>query len=120
MPACTPALTLVGLRSAEAASCVGSNVVDQKLAQVLNDCKQITYGTDATSTRGAIPAFHPFRAIPIQPVINWGSCRTRPSGPLQRVHQIGREDVLRVPTPIWSSTHALAVKVRGRILAVRS
>ena len=34
-----------------------------------------------------------------------------------RVDRIGREDVLRVLTPIWTSKHALAVKVRGRIRA---
>ncbi len=35
----------------------------------------------------------------------------------RRVDRIGREDVLRVLTPFWSSKHALAVKVRGRIRA---
>jgi hypothetical protein len=38
----------------------------------------------------------------------------------RRVDQIRREDVLRVLTPIWSSKHALAVKVRGRIRALLS
>ncbi len=36
------------------------------------------------------------------------------------VDQIGREDALRVLTPIWSSKHALGVKVRGRVRAVLS
>ena len=31
------------------------------------------------------------------------------------VDRVGREDVLRVLTPIWTSKHALAVKLRGRI-----
>ena len=35
----------------------------------------------------------------------------------RQVDRIGRQDVLGVLTPIWSSKHALAVKVRGRIRA---
>ena len=51
---------------------------------------------------------------------NWAGSMARYAYPVfgdQRVDQIGRDDVLRVLTPIWSSKHALAVKVRGRIRA---
>ena len=52
---------------------------------------------------------------------NWAGSMARYAYPVfgdRRVDQIGREDVLRVLTPIWSSKHALAVKVRGRVRAV--
>ena len=51
---------------------------------------------------------------------NWSGSMATYAYPVfgdRRVDQIGREDVLRVLTPIWSAKHALAVKVRGRIRA---
>ncbi len=54
---------------------------------------------------------------------NWAGSMARYAYPVfgdRHVDQIGREDVLRVLSPIWSSKHALAVKVRGRVRAVLS
>ena len=54
---------------------------------------------------------------------SWARLMARYAYPVfgdRRVDQIGREDVLRVLTPIWSSKHALAVKVRGHLRAVLS
>ena len=54
---------------------------------------------------------------------NWTGSMATYANPVfgdRRVDQIGREDVLRVLAPIWSSKHALAVKVRGRIRATLS
>ena len=51
---------------------------------------------------------------------NWTGSMAKYAYPVfgdRHVDQIGREDVLRVLTPIWSSKHALAIKVRGRIRA---
>jgi integrase len=51
---------------------------------------------------------------------NWTESMTKHAFPVfgsQRVDQIGREDVLRVLTPIWTSKPELARKIRQRIRA---
>ena len=51
---------------------------------------------------------------------NWTSSMATYAYPVfggRPVDEIGRQDVLSVLTPIWSTKHALAVKVRGRIRA---
>ena len=87
----------------------------------------------AVKRRSAVPTFEQAAARTFEAnrarwrgaktAVNWtGSMATYayPAFGDRRVDQIRREDVLRVLTPIWSSKHALAVKVRGRIRRVPS